>query len=236
MMKASEENRGEVSLPSVFVAAHELKAPLVLMRQLALELASFDAEQQITVERLRLTIERSLRLVDQLTKTRRLEDTLFESEPLLARTVCEAVVTELEPYAKAAQQHLVTRISRRSSVAVGHRSLLTALLVNLCDNAITHNPQGSRVVVSAMAKSDGVVFSVRDQGPRMSHSAFRAIRHQLGRGPLSMNNHPRSSGLGLWIASQFAGAMDGVLTMRRHHAGGITVSVLLPHSKQLSLL
>lgn len=226
----------ESTLPSVYVAAHELKAPLVLMRQLALELKAAEPQNEITVNRLLLTVERSLRLVEQLTKTSRLEDSLFESEPLLAKAVCQAVAEELTPFAKASGQQIVTRVSRESGVTVGHRALLTALLVNLCDNAISHNPEGSQVVVSARSSREGVVFSVRDHGPRLSHRAFDALRFQIGRGPLPLKDRPRSSGLGLWIASQFAAAMNGKLEMTRHHADGITVSLLLPHSKQMNLL
>jgi two-component system sensor histidine kinase KdpD len=236
-MKGNEGTLITASLPSIYVAAHELKAPLVLMRQLALELQSADSQPDTqTIERLLLTVERSLRLVEQLTKTSRLEDSLFESEPLLARAICQAVSDELTPFARASRQEIVVRVSRKSGVAVGHRSLLTALLVNLCDNAIAHNPAGSKVMIAANASSSGVVFSVRDEGPKISHGMFNAMRSQLGKGPLPIGDRPRSSGLGLWIASQFAGAMGGTLTMTRHHTTGITISVELPHSKQLSLI
>lgn len=235
-MKGSEGISVNASLPSIYVAAHELKAPLVLMRQLALELKSAGADDKVTIERLLMTVERSLRLVEQLTKTSRLEDSLFESEPLLARAICQAVSDELTPFARASGQEILVRVSRKTGVAIGHRSLLTALLVNLCDNAITHNPKGSRVVVSANMTGEGVVFSVRDEGPRISHGLFEAMRSGLGKGPLPASERPRSSGLGLWIASQFAAAMNGTLTMTQHHKAGITVSVQLPHSKQMSLL
>ena len=235
-MNGDERVPINASLPSIYVAAHELKAPLVLMRQLALELESNDKENLKTIERLRVTVERSLRLVEQLTKTKRLEDSMFESEPVLAQAICHAVAEELKPLAKASGQRIVTRVSRRSGVAVGHRSLLTALLVNLCDNAITHNPPGSRVLVSSFDSKEGVVFSVRDEGPQISHRAFNSLRNQLGKGPLPASSRPRSSGLGLWIASKFVEAMGGSMFMTRHHVSGITVSVVLPHSKQMSLL
>ena len=238
-MTASEGKTQVVatSLPSIYVAAHELKAPLVLMRQLSLELQqTSDAGDARTIERLLLSVERSLRLVEQLTRTARLDDALFDSEPLHAEAVCQAVAYELQPFAQASDQRIVTRVSRRSVVAVGHRSLLTALLVNLCDNAISHNPRGEHVELTATARERGVEFSVRDYGPSMSHATFQGIREQLGKGPLPATNRPRSSGLGLWIAGQFAEVMGEQLSMTRHHTAGITVSVTLPYSKQLSLL
>lgn len=235
-MRGKKQLSVDVSLPSIYVAAHELKAPLVLMRQLGLELQRGSANDTETIERLLLSVERSLRLVEQLTRTSRLDDTLFESESLHAEAICQVVAHELEPFARQYDQTIITRVSRRGYLAVGHRSLLTALLVNLCDNALTHNPPGQKVIVAARQRADGIEFSVRDFGPQMSHTAFNALQAQIGHGPLPMSERPRSSGLGLWIASQFAHAMDGQLTMTRHHTVGITVSVVLPHSKQLSLL
>lgn len=235
-MRAKVDQPLDASLPSVYVAAHELKAPLILMRQLVLELQSNDKENRETIERLILSVERSLRLVEQLTRTSRLDDTLFETEPLHASVLCDVVAHELAPFARASNQHIRTRVSRRSGMVVGHRSLLVALLVNLCDNALQHSPRGKDVVISAHSRKDGVVFSVRDFGPSMSHRHFRALRDKLGDGPLPVGDRPRSSGLGLWIASQFAEAMGGQLTMTRHNSAGISVSVLMPHSNQLSLL
>lgn len=225
------------SLPSIYVAAHELKAPLVLMRQLVLELKSSGVSQAQTVERLILTVERSLRLVDQLTKTSRLEDGLFETEPLMAEAVCQVVASELQPFAKQHGQTIAVRVSRRAGAVVGHRSLLVALLVNLCDNALQHNSLGESVVMSAVAVDRGVKFSVRDNGPPMSRKQFETIRSQAGRQAFPIaSDRPRSSGLGLWIASQFAETMQGELNFTRHRSGGVTVSVLMPYSSQMSLL
>ena len=235
-IRGEHQTPADTTLPSIYVAAHELKAPLVLMRQLSLALQRGGGRDTETIERLLLSVERSLRLVEQLTRTSRLDDTLFDSEPLQAQAICQVVAYELEPLARQYGQTVVTRISRRTNMAVGHRSLLTALLVNLCDNALTHNLPGSKVILSARSTDDGVIFSVRDFGPQISQAVFKRLQQQLGQGPLPMSDRPRSSGLGLWIASQFAVAMDGRLTMTRHHSAGITVSVVLPYSKQLSLL
>ncbi|NCU30594.1 HAMP domain-containing histidine kinase [Candidatus Saccharibacteria bacterium] len=225
------------SLPSIYVAAHELKAPLVLMRQLVLELKSSGSPQTRTIERLILTVERSLRLVDQLTKTSRLEDGLFETEPLMAETVCRVVADELNPFARQHGQTISVRVSRRAGAVVGHRSLLVALLVNLCDNALQHNVTGESVVISAEAVEKGVKFSVRDYGPPMSRRQFEMIRSQTGRGAFPIEgDRPRSSGLGLWIASRFADTMQGQLAFIKHRSGGVTVSVLMPYSAQISLL
>lgn len=61
-------------------AAHELKAPLALTRQLALRLGDpslSEVERERLTHRIVLTSERALRLTSDLTKAARLEDALF---------------------------------------------------------------------------------------------------------------------------------------------------------------
>ena len=78
---------------SAVVVAHELKAPLALMRQLALsiELENDLAGAQKVSEQIVATSERALRQVNDLTKVARLEDAMFEMEPVNPRVVCDEV-------------------------------------------------------------------------------------------------------------------------------------------------
>ena len=68
----------------ILVAAHELKAPLALLRQLALSLDNIDApNEHIRSEMVRVS-ERAIKQVNDLAKIRRLEDGLFEMEPFIS--------------------------------------------------------------------------------------------------------------------------------------------------------
>ena len=82
---------------STVVVAHELKAPLSLMRQLALSLEleqDIDRAHQIS-EKIVATGDRAIRQVNDLTKIARLDEALFEMEPVNPRMVCDDVVNEL---------------------------------------------------------------------------------------------------------------------------------------------
>jgi len=237
------EKRGEESivaaeeLPSVLVAAHELKAPLVLMKQLTHELSAEPGHDQVTLERLRLTIERSLRLVEQLTRASRVDDMLFDTEPLQVGSIIYSVVWEMTPLARSLGQQLETRIPyHKTPLVVGHRGMLEALLINLCDNALEHNSPGSMVALSASHHKNAISFHVRDNGPKMSLQYFSRLSQTVGAKTFPVSDRARSSGLGLWIADQFTKAMHGELTVQRHREGGVTFSVKLPYSQQISLL
>lgn len=225
-------------LPALVAAAHELKTPLVLMRQLSLELEETVDPSRIQVinQRLRFTSEQSLRLVEQLTTTSRLQDSLFDTEPLQVHAVYRELADQLMPLARHLGVELVVQLPRRPLVTVANRDLLPALLRNFCDNALTYTPQGGQVVLSAALSRDRIALHVRDHGPPISRQAFRQLNDRLGRTRQPISARPRSSGLGLWIAGQYAEALSAEIQTRQHRGGGMTFSVVLPKSGQLSLL
>lgn len=234
-----ENSWGTLAMPSVLAAAHELKAPLALVRQLTyqLELAGeLTPQQKIAQHRIRLTSERALRLVENITQVGRLEDAMFALEPLQAKSVWHDVATEINPLASEMDQRISLKLPKKPLLVVAHRELLPAILVGLCDNALAHNPQNSQVVLSAKQDHDAVVFSVRDKGPKIDAKSFRELESRLGIAPQPLGARPASSGLGLWIAGSFARAMSSTLSVTRHRSGGMTFSLHVPVSGQLSLL
>ncbi|MFZ1458283.1 MAG: HAMP domain-containing sensor histidine kinase [Candidatus Saccharimonadales bacterium] len=229
------EREGSVwsDVPTILAAAHELKSPLVLIRQLALELED-GGGNDIAATRIRLTAERSLQLVEGLTRVARLEDAMFECEPITLSSLYDDVAHEMMPLARALGQTIRVVVPSGSVTAVGNRTLLRSVMVGLCDNALTHNDPAQSIVLGARRAGDRIVASVRDFGPETSMLA--EVRRNLGTSPQAMSARPRSSGLGLLIAQQFAEYMDGRLVLRRHRDAGATFSVSLPASQQLSLL
>lgn len=223
-------------LPSLLAAAHELKAPLILLRQLSLQMG--DPNVPLTPElhrRMQLTTERGLRLVDGLTRAARLEDGFFDTESLEVKSICQLVAQEMQPMARELGQKLHLNLPRKSLLAIGQYDLLTSLLIGLCDNALNHNLSGGQVVISSREHSGRIELAVRDSGPRISRKHFQQLTGKLGK-PQPMSGRPRSSGLGLWVADNFARSMAGHLSATRHRDGGMTFTVSLPSSTQLSLL
>jgi K+-sensing histidine kinase KdpD len=220
---------------SLVAAAHELKTPLVLMRQLSYELESCDdvTRRNETIRRMRLTAERSLRLADNLTKMARLEDAMFTMEPIQISGLCHEVIDELSPLSRALQQTFTVNVSGKSTVAVGNRDLLRSLLMGLIDNALQYN-SASPIQISVNARRGETVIAVRDHGPIMDLHEYRRLAKSLGSHTMPISARPLSSGLGLMIAGRFAAAMYGRLTVSRHHSGGMTFRTHLPTSSQMS--
>lgn len=217
-------------VPTVLAAAHELKSPLVLIRQMTFQLDENDP----IANRIRMTAERSLQLVEGLTRASRLEDTLFASEPIHLGAFYDEIAHEISPLALALDQSIEIHMPKSHLTVVGNRSLLRSVLLGLCDNALTHNDITKPIELRATRLNDRIMAGVRDYGPTTSH--FHSIKRAVGKSPLPMSSRPRSSGLGLMIAEQFARHMDAELLMRRHQTQGVTLSLSLPASQQLSLL
>jgi len=223
---------------SLIAAAHELKTPLCLVRQLTIELENTNDENRKIeiIRRIKLTTERSLKLTDNLTKMARLEDALFEMEPIQLTGLINEVVDELSPLSKALKQNFNIEVGKRPLIAVGHRELLRSLMMGLIDNAMKYNQVNKNIDVSARIHRGETVIAVRDYGSIMDLRQYRQLANTLGKNATPISARPLSSGLGLLIADRFVRAMNGHLSMSRHHSGGVTFMAHLPISSQLNLL
>lgn len=227
-------------LPFTVAAAHELKAPLALIRQLSLGLEQGHLsaeEQQKIIRQIILTSERGIRLTSDLTRSVRLEDSLFELEPLNPRQLCEEVAHELAPLFKAKDRELRVAAGKKQLLAVGNRELLRRILLSFSDNALHYAGSDAPVIIQALSSKRGerVMVGVRDYGPAVPGDVWDRIEKHIGKAPLALQSRPASSGLGLYIAGQFASAMNGSIGAKRHRDGA-TFYVDLIASRQLKLL
>ena len=223
---------------SLITAAHELKAPLALVRQLSLTLEQADlssTERARMLRQMTLTSERALRLTADLTRCARLEDALFELEPLNPQQLCEDIAHELTPLFDAHGRSIRVATRRRPPVIVANRDLLRRIVMNFSDNALHYAAEDGVVELRTQALKDNLVrVGVRDYGPAVSPAMWKSVSSKLQR-PQALHARPQSSGLGLYIASQFAEAMQGAIGATRHRDGA-SFYVDMHASSQLRLL
>ncbi len=228
-------------LPSVIVAAHELKSPLTLVRQLSLMLEEGDAsseDQKRMLRQISLTTERALRLTCDLTYSARLPESLLKLEPINPKQLCEDIVREMTPLFRAHNRQLKLMPAKKSPLLVGNRDLLRRIIMNLSDNALNYTENGEKVEIRIKTHASGQVvrLGVRDYGPALPKDTLKMLNSKLNGDILTpVYARPQSSGLGLYIVSQFADAMNGNVGITRHRDGA-TFYVDLQSSKQLSLL
>lgn len=220
------------------LAAHELKAPLALIRQLALGLEGGDLDEstrQRLVEQIKLTSERGIRLTSDMTMAAH-QETLFDLEPLNAVRCCQEVIAEIEPLFRARDRRVELIKSRSSPLLVGHPELLRRILLNFADNALQYATPQTPVRFSVVTRGTTVRLAVRDYGPALPVNVLKHIQDAIGRSqsyPLS--SRPHSSGLGIHLANYFAVKMHSQVGIIRHR-DGTTFYVDADASRQMALL
>ncbi|MBR3204089.1 HAMP domain-containing histidine kinase [Candidatus Saccharibacteria bacterium] len=219
----------------IIVAAHEMKAPLALMRQLALCIDPEDPEEVRNYQKKIISVsERTLKQVSDLSKVARLEDSLFELQPVAIRNVCEEVNQELSNLFLSNSKKLELKFSNKSRLVIANHDLLFSIIYNFCSNAIRYSNEESVSCLTVKDHKKSVRVSVRDFGPALPTNVYKKFSKNGFDAPVDISFRPDSSGLGLFIASQFANFMHANLGAIRHR-DGTSFFVELPISKQATL-
>lgn len=218
----------------ILVAAHELKAPLAVLRQLALSFDGLDVTgEHIRSEMVRVS-ERAIKQVNDLAKVRRLEEGLFEIEPVAIRAVCDEVSQELGYLFDYNRRDLFVKYSNRARLVTANRELLHSVIYNFLLNAMHYSGERTRSELIVKDSRDKVKVMIRDYGPALPIDVWRELKRGFISKPTSIAMRPGSSGLGLYIASKFSRYMNAQVGAVRHR-DGTSFYVELPVSKQASL-
>ncbi|MDO5474813.1 MAG: HAMP domain-containing sensor histidine kinase [Candidatus Saccharibacteria bacterium] len=224
----------ESEVDGILVAAHELKAPLAVLRQLALSIGEMNSEgEEIRSEMVQIS-ERAIRQVNDLAKIRRLEDGLFKMEPVAVREVCDDVSREISSLFKFNNRDLSVHYSNRSKLVMANRELLRSVIYNFLVNAMHYSNEETKSELIVRELGGKVRILVRDFGPALPNDIWKELRNGWIKKPTSIAMRPGSSGLGLYIASKFSRYMNAEVGATRHR-DGTSFFVNLPISKQMSL-
>lgn len=225
----------DVEVDGILVAAHELKAPLAVMRQLALSFDEMDSRNEHIRSEMISVSERAIKQVNDLIKMKRLEDGLFEMEPVSVRAVCDDVARELNYLFDYNRKDLFVKYANRSKLVTANKDLLHSVVYNFLLNAMHYSSDDTRVELIVKETKNKVRVVVRDFGPALPMDIWREMKRGFIKKPTSIAMRPGSSGLGLFIASRFSKYMHANVGAVRHR-DGTSFFVELPISKQASLL
>ena len=216
------------------VVAHELKAPLAVLRQLALSFDEMDTGGEHIRSEMVNVSDRAIRQVNDLIKMRRLDDGLFEMEPVAVCTVCDEVTRELSYLFTYNKRDLFIKYSNRSRLVTANRELLHSVIYNFLLNAMHYSGDETRAELVVKDFHDKVKITIRDYGPALPMDVWKEMKRGWIAKPTSIAMRPGSSGLGLFIASRFSRYMNANVGAVRHR-DGTSFYVELPISKQASL-
>ena len=215
----------------VDVISHELRTPITTVLGLTEILArpgrtdDPDARAALLND-VRAEAERLHRLVEDLLVLTRVERGRLEveAEPLEPRRLLERVVSAEVPELPSIRISL--DLEPHLPIVAGEATYVEQVLRNLLGNAAKYTPDGTRVVVSARAETDGVAFRVTDAGPGLSADSLERIFELFYRDPERARS-VAGSGIGLFVCASLVQAMGGRIWASRPDGGGSEFGFLL---------
>jgi signal transduction histidine kinase len=211
----------------IATASHELRTPIFSLGGFVELLEDDDLDEETRrrfLDQLRGQIERLRKLSVDLLDLSKLEAGSLELRPeqVDLGELTRSVSGEFEPALAQHDSHLELRFTARAIEALCDPVRVAQIMRILIDNALTHTPAGTRIVVTA-ARSNGVVrLAVRDDGEGIGPTALPRIFE-----PFYTADDAQGSGLGLAIASELAERMTGRLLVESG-PGRTTFTLELP--------
>ncbi|WP_435362711.1 ATP-binding protein [Haloarchaeobius sp. DYHT-AS-18] len=189
------------------------------------ELLEEQHENQHTMELLACLAEAAENLNGLTQEAGAIDRALSEPLPEEPRVDCVAMLERLVDRSREEFPHAVIRTQTPSGVHVAATERLEAVLAQLVENAILHNPAAEPRVwleVHRVAGGDWVDVVVADDGPKIPVMEHETV---TGDSPITATSH--GAGLGLWLVRWTVQRFGGVLSFGTSDAGGNRVQLRL---------
>jgi signal transduction histidine kinase len=211
----------------IATASHELRTPIFSLGGFLelLEDEELDEETRAAfLRQLRVQVDRLGKLATDLLDLSRLEAGSLELRP--ERTdvgeLAKAVAAEFTPALAAHESNLEVRLAGGSVEALCDPERVAQIMRILLDNALSHTPAGTDVVVAASQDNGRARLAVTDFGPGIRRGDLERIFE-----PFFTSDDAQGSGLGLAIAHELAERMEGDLRAESS-SGRTTFALELP--------
>ncbi len=216
-----------------FVAniSHELKTPIGALAVLAETL--IDETDPALVSRLAgktvSEAHRVAKIIDDLLELSRIE---LAGDLIVSRCDVGTLVAEASSRnSYAAQQRkvciMIGEIADGLTINADHAQVASAL-GNLVDNAVKYSEAGGKVVLTATADSQGVMFSVADRGIGIPARDLDRIFERFYRVDRGRSRGTGGTGLGLSIVRHVASNHGGAVTVESREGEGSTFRLYIP--------
>lgn len=211
--------------------AHDLRTPLARLRQ-RLEGARLRAkttgEYEAAVDEAMKESDAILRTFSALLRIAQIESGARRAG--FAEVDLSGLVSTLhETYAAVAEDRGQTIAARIEPgiAASGDRDLLTQMLVNLIENALTHTPSGTRIELQLARRDGGIVATVADNGPGIPAAMREKVFRRFHR--LDASRSTEGSGLGLSLVAAIAD-LHGIKIELGDGGPGLVVTLRFPQA------
>ncbi|WKD31755.1 sensor histidine kinase [Streptomyces xanthophaeus] len=213
-------------------ASHELRTPLTVGRalvELAMHRTTASADVKQLGENLLEINDRHERLITGLLLLAGSENHIPERQAVDLADVVAHVAAQTTPSAE--KDGITMHAGAGPAPTTGDALLLERLVQNLVENGVRHNtgPGGWVRVTSRTREDSRVEIEVSNTGPEVAPYEIPTLFEPFRRLGTERLVTAKGAGLGLSIVRSITRAHGGDVTAHPRPAGGLTITVTLPH-------
>ncbi len=217
-------------------ASHELRTPLAAIETFTevLRRAKSEEDQANAVAKIKQSIDRSRRVIDQLLILARLDpdETSQTLEEVDLRPIVERELQEIASQAFAKNIDLELEAEAVQPIQ-GDPGCLSIMIRNLLDNAARYAPENGTVMASLSNSGRGIELAVSDSGHGIPEDEKDNVWNRFYR---VQGTKAEGAGLGLSIVSKIAELHGAKLILENgSRLRGLCVRVLFPTGSEMSV-
>ena len=213
--------------------SHELKTPLHIIsgysEMLRNQLVSED-DVQVFAQKIYTESQRMVQLVEDI-----IHLSLLDESPQIAMEALDLYQLAQESLeslsGKASQKQIALHLKGEEAQIQGNRALLSSVIYNLCDNAITYNQPKGDVYVTIRQQAKDVVLEVQDTGIGIPKEEGDRIFERFYRVDKSRSKKVGGTGLGLSIVKHALKCHGATIQVDSQVDKGTRMTVTFPGEK-----
>ena len=232
-LKRLQELRDEF----VFIAAHELRSPVTVVRgylsMLEEETGKLTEAGKGYVKNIKAANDRLAQLVTDLLEVARSEAgrIVIEVAPIDIRESIRPALEEIEPLAREKSMVIAYDIpdtQKQLPHILADSSRIKEIIINIVGNAIKYSPEKASVTITHEIKDKHLITHIKDTGYGISQEAQQKLFEKFYRVRTKETLNIPGTGLGLFIIKELIGKMNGTLWFVSEEHKGSTFSFSFP--------
>ena len=236
MAKVLKENQ-KLKDEFVFVAAHELRAPVTVIKGylsmiLDGDFGKFDQEIKKPLETMAHLNEGLVGLVHDLLEIARSEAGRLEikTEPVSIKSLVKEIVEAFQVSSQKKGLKLIYQEADQDFKVMADPYKLKEVLTNLISNAIKYTLQKGTIKISHEIKGNFLITHIGDEGMGIGKEDMAKLFSKFHRAKTEETKNIEGTGLGLFICKEIITRMKGKIWAESQLGKGSTFSFTLPLS------